>query len=233
MEALVRTGPARVDADVRIPCTPDAAAWSQYYEQVYRAARGDATVIPWADGRASPGLVEWLNSAAPSEVRPGARVAVVGCGLGHDVAELAQRGYDVTGFDVSHTAVEWARTLHPHCGDRFLVADLMALPRELLRRSDLVVEVHTIQALPPECRAAAAAGLVSLMRPHGCLLALCRGRDEGAPLDAADGPPFPLTPGELTGLFGAHGLTPVQSVEAFLDEEDPPKPRLRAAFRRR
>jgi SAM-dependent methyltransferase len=231
METLVRTGPARVDVDVCTPCTPDAAAWGDYYEHLYRSAGGDAAAIPWARGHANPWLVEWLNSAAPSEVRPGARVTVVGCGLGEDVAELAQRGYDVTGFDVSPAAIEWARTLHPACGDRFLAADLMALPRELLRRSDLVVEVHTIQALPPELRVRAAVGLVALMRPHGCLLTLCRGRDEGTPLDPAEGPPFPLTPSELTGLFGIHGLTPVQGVETFVDDES--KPRLRAAFRRR
>ena len=231
METLVRTGPARVDVDVCAPCTSDATAWTDYYEQLYRAAGGEAAAIPWVADRANSGLVEWLNTAAPREVRPGARVTVVGCGLGHDVAELSQRGYDVTGFDVSPAAVEWARSLHPACGDRFMVADLLALPRELLRRSDLVVEVRTVQSLPPELRVRAGVGLVSLMRPHGCLLTICRGREEGTAVDLADGPPYAFTPVELTGLFGMHGLSPVNGVEGFLDDES--KPRLRAAFRRR
>ena len=41
-------------------------------------------------------------------MRRGSRV-VVGCGLGDDVAELLSRGYDAVGFDVSPTAIGWAR----------------------------------------------------------------------------------------------------------------------------
>jgi SAM-dependent methyltransferase len=218
---------------VLAPTTPDAAAWTRFYDEVYRSAQGDPACIPWEDGRANPSLVAWLNSEAPMELRPGARVTVVGCGLGHDVVELAARGYDVTGFDVSPAAVEWARRLHPACSDRFSVANLFDLPREMLRRSDLVAEVCTLQSMHPTLRASAAAALTSLMRPHGCLLVVCRGRRDSEPLDLVKGPPFPLTSSELCGLMEAQGLHQTRPVEESTDSEPPSRLRLRAAFRRR
>lgn len=233
METLVHPKPVRVDAGASPPQSSDPGAWCAYYDHVYRMAAGDASRVPWADGRANPGLVSWLNSEAPSEVRPGARVIVVGCGLGHDVAELAARGYDVTGFDVSPAAVAWARELHPAYADRFEAADLLDLPRELLRRSDLVVEVYTLQSLAPAMRPKAAAGLASLMRPHGCLLAVCRGREDAEPAALTQGPPFPLTGAELTTLLEPHGLRPTHPIETYTDDDEPAVRRLRAAFRRR
>jgi len=233
METLVYRKPVRVETGLSPPESADAGAWCAYYDEVYRAARGDAGRIPWADGRANPGLVTWLNNEAPTEVRPGARVTVVGCGLGHDVSELAARGFDVTGFDVSPSAVAWERELHPAYADRFETADLFALPRELLRRSDLVVEVYTLQSLAPDLRPNAVTGLVSLMRPHGCLVAVCRGRGEREPLDRTQGPPFPLTGPELASLLEPHGLRPTHPIESYLDDEEPPVRRLRGAFRRR
>jgi hypothetical protein len=74
-----------------------------------------------------------------------------------------------------------------------------------------------------------ATGIASLARPHGVVLAVCRGRDQGDPLD---GPPFALTCAELTALFAGQGFTPVRAVDDFEDEESPPKRRLRAAFKR-
>ena len=35
-----------------------------WFDALYRKAGGQAAVIPWADLRPNPHLVEWLNSAA-------------------------------------------------------------------------------------------------------------------------------------------------------------------------
>src|SRR5688572_25208461 len=70
-----------------------------FYEQVYREAAGDLSRVRWADGRANPSMISWLNAESHGLVRPGSRVVVVGCGLGDDLCELADRGYDVQGFD--------------------------------------------------------------------------------------------------------------------------------------
>src|ERR1044071_8030366 len=160
------------------PRTPEARDWSAWFEQIYTDAGGDAAKVPWSKGGPSPAMLAWMNSAAPALVRPGACVTVSGCGLGDDVRELADRGYDATGIDVSPTAVEWARRRHPELADRFQVADLTDLPPGLRRRADLVVEVSTIQVVHPELRPAIVAGIASLARPRGVVLAVCRGREE-------------------------------------------------------
>lgn len=212
------------------PSSSDPGAWTAYFEALYRDAGGDVSRIPWADEVPNPALVAWLNREAPNLIRPGASVSVVGCGLGEDVAELAGRGYDVLGFDVSPTAVKWAQKRHPGHAQRFTAADLFRLPTGLLRRADLVVEISTIQSMHPSLRPQAAAAIAALARPHGSILVICRGRtDADSPSSA---PPFPLTETELVSLFAPHGLSPTRTPDNFLDEEVPPQRRLRCAFRR-
>ncbi len=238
MATLVQSRPVRVEADAAYgvdaaPATADTKAWVRYFEEIYRRADGDSGHVPWADSHANPALVAWLNAEAPSVVRPGATVTVVGCGLGHDVVELAGRGYDVHGFDVSPTAIDWARRLHPEVSDRFMVADLFNLPNAMLRRADLVVEVCTLQSLHPSLREGAASAIVSLARPRGTVLAVCRGRDEGELLENIASPPYPLCVSDLCGLMEAQGWCPMRAVDDFWDDGTPPQRRVRGAFKRR
>lgn len=215
-----------------IAAPPEPREVAGLFEGIYREAAGDALRIPWHRDGANPPLVSWLNAEAPSIVRPGASAVVIGCGLGDDVCELAVRGYDVLGFDVSASAVDWAKRRHADLVDRFTQADLFNIPSRLKRRFDLVVEVYTIQSLPVALRDAALEGAASLMRPHGTMLVTCRGRNEDEPIDESSGPPYPLTSRELIALMSRNGLTPVRAVDDFFDDEQPPKHRLRGAFRR-
>lgn len=205
------------------------------FDEVYASANGEAARVPWADCRACPLLVQWLNTEAPVLVRPGSRTAVVGCGLGDDVVELASRGYDVLGFDISPTAVRWAARRHPHHAERFMVADLLCLPARLQKRFDLVIEAYTLQSLEPSLRLRAAAAVASLVANRGVVLAVCRGRDAREDLAQCIAPPFPFTPQELCESMGAAGLEPMHgpaSVEEAWDDEQPPKRRLRGVFAR-
>ena len=104
--------------------TTTASIDAAFFEAIYGEAAGDTTRVPWAHGQPHPALVTWLNAVAPSLIRCGSRVAVVGCGLGDDAVELTHRGYDVTAFDVSPTAIEWARRRHPEIARDLHVADL-------------------------------------------------------------------------------------------------------------
>ncbi len=201
-----------------------------WHEQMYQEAAGDISRIKWAEGRSNPMLVSWLNAEAPGLIRPGGRVVVVGCGLGDDVAELADRGYDVQGFDIAPTAINWARQRFSQLAKNLLVADLFSLPTRLRHRFDLVVEVYTLQSIHPSMRERAAEALASLVTPHGVVLTICRGRDENEMLDYNQPPPWALTVSELTGLMEAKGLRPIRTPDDFMDDEAPPKRRVRAAF---
>lgn len=191
-----------------------------WFDALYREAAEGTAVVPWADLAPSPHLVSWLDRERPA---PG-RALDVGCGYGDNAAELARRGFEVTAFDVSSTAIAHARA---RFGDlaRFEVADAAAPPPEWHGAFGLVVEIYTLQALPASHRAAVARGLVACLAPGGTLLVVCRGRDEGEP--AGDAPPFALSRAELASI----GLE-FREFEDFLDAEEPPARRFRAALGR-
>lgn len=159
-------------------------------------------------------------------VRPGATAAVIGCGLGDDVAELCCRGYDVTGFDVAPHAIEWAKKRHPAQADKLVAADLLDLPSRMLRRFDLVVEAYTLEWIEPSRRQEAAAAIVSLARPHGTVIAIAHGRDDDEPVPGE--PPHALSSLELTTLFAAQDMHATRPVDDFQD--DAGERHLRACF---
>ena len=61
-----------------------------------------------------------------SKLSKGSKVLDVGCGTGHLAAELARRGYDTWGTDLSQGMVDYAREHYNR--DRFQVADIEKIP---------------------------------------------------------------------------------------------------------
>lgn len=198
---------------------------TQWFESLYSEAQGDASSIPWADLAANPNLVSWLDRQAA--VTTSKRAMVVGCGLGDDAQELARRGYAVSAFDISSTAIDWCRRRFPDSLVEYIVADLLDLSPQWRRSFDLVVESYTLQALPPDLRTRAVSCVADLVRPGGTLLVICRGRDEADPVGEL---PWPLTKGDLKKIVDA-GLTE-RSVEDYWDQERPPVRRFRAVYAR-
>lgn len=206
---------------------------SGWFETLYREAAGDAGAIPWADGAPNPHLCAWLDRQ-PANADPGqspAEALVVGCGLGDDAAELAQRGWRTTGFDISPTAIDWARQrfrgLPADVAGRlaFETVDLFHPPTAWRGRFALVFESYTLQALPAVVRAEAAAQVASFVAPGGRLLILCRGREDHEDPGSL---PWPLTRAELQNLPGLN----LENWEEFFDGEDPPQRRFRVSYRR-
>ena len=178
-----------------------------WFEALYAEAGADTTRIPWADLAPNADLVAWTGQ--PGALAGARTAAVIGCGLGHDAEHLARLGLDVTAFDVSPSAVAWARRLHPATRVRYEVGDLFALPAAWRGTFDVVVEVYTWQALPRRVRDAAVAATRALLAPAGRLFVFTRVRDDGPgapPLDeATGGPPWPL--GRLELRRAIEGLT--------------------------
>ena len=207
-----------------------ATTTADYFESIYAGAGGDRARIPWGDGRASKALVNWLNAVAPSLVRCGARVAAAGCGLGDDARELIRRGYDVCAFDYSETAVRWAQSLDAENAYCYVQADLYNAPARWRHRFDLVVDVDNIESLTPDLRGRTVQALADMMTPHGRLLIISHGSE--TPVGSYEGPPWPLTKGELLEATAEAGLVPDGPVSCFLEDETPPVQRIRAVFQR-
>ncbi|MCC7387687.1 MAG: methyltransferase domain-containing protein [Phycisphaerales bacterium] len=225
----------KIDTDpFVIPRAPSRAATelAERYEHLYVTASGDPSCLPWCHPGPNRGVIQWLNTRASGLVRPGARTVVVGCGLGDDVIELANRGYDACGFDVSPTCIDWARRRFPAYAERFLLGDVLDPPTRLRARFDLVVEAFTIQSVWPSVRDEAFGGVVSLAKPHGIVLMLGRSRGDDVPLEECECAPYPVCRSELLERMAALGFSPVHGPDECLDDDDPPRACLRAAFRR-
>jgi SAM-dependent methyltransferase len=200
----------------------DAKGW---FEALYAEANGAAGRIPWADLVPNPHLVSWLDeNSARGE---GRRALVIGCGLGDDAELLAARGFDVTAFDISARAIDWCRRRYPNSKVDYAVADLFELPAEWREAFYLVVEVNTLQVLPPELRPAAISAMVNCVTRGGSLLVIARGRE---PNDDPGSMPWPLTVSDLEP-FAQSGLELI-SFEDFFDQEAPPVRRFRVQYRK-
>lgn len=81
----------------------DRAEWERVY-----ADEG----TPWDLGAPCPVLDELLAEARHQGLEEGARIAVPGCGLGHDAAWLAARGFRATGLDLVPEALQRARAAY-------------------------------------------------------------------------------------------------------------------------
>ncbi|MGB0385172.1 MAG: class I SAM-dependent methyltransferase [Ardenticatenaceae bacterium] len=196
---------------------------SGWFEQLYTMADHDAGRVPWAKLEPRPLMLEWLEQ---EQMRgDGRRVLVVGCGLGDDAEELARRGFAVTAFDISETAVAWCQERFPNSAVDYQVADMFAPPDEWVEAFDLVLEVNIVQALPLSWRERAIAAEAQFVAPGGQLLILCMGRDDD--IMEPPGPPWPMAPRELRH-FEQVGLREV----AFDVFEGTPVRQLRVVYER-
>lgn len=199
---------------------PDA-----WFEPLYQQAGDDPSTIPWADGKPNPHLVAWLDANQHS-LKPGSAAVVVGCGLGDDAEEIQKRGLSTRAFDLSASAIQWARRRFPESGVRYFQADLLKLPSELLGQFDFVFEAYTVQAMPHSHRPDMLKAVASLVTAGGKLLLICRGRDES---DDPGSLPWPLTRDELK-ILDESGLKQ-HSFEDFIDTlGDEPTRRFRVCY---
>jgi len=221
-----------------------------FWEALYAA--GDDG---WELGAPAPALAAWLDAGGRFDPAPGTsvhgkdtvgaprpsaqwgsaggspRIAVPGCGRGHDARLLARRGYEVRAFDFAESAVTEARRRAAADGLDLVVEqrDVFTLARDHAGAFDGVWEYTCFCAIDPARREEYARVLHAVLRPGGLLLACFYPLREGG-----DGPPFPVSRSDidraLAGRFTVlEAGAPARSVERrqglewlVLARRDPP-----------
>ena len=201
----------------------DALGW---FDALYKEADGDNGKIPWADLTPNKYLQTW---AEQTNLQGNNRNAlVVGCGLGDDAKFLHDLGFRVTAFDISPTAIEWARKLHAKTDIKFVVADLFDTPKEWFQAFEFVLEVYTIQPLPLEIRPQVIDAIANFVEFHGELVVVTRAReDDEIPPEL----PWALSRKDLS-RFETNGFVQTNLTE-MPGEEEPPITRLVVEYTRR
>ena len=139
---------------------------------------------------------------------------------------IYEKGWKVTAFDVSESAVEWASQLHKGKEIDWLVGDLVQPEERWKEAFDLVLEVHILQAIPEEIRNSAYRNLSPLLDRHGLLM--CIGRLANGLEEENDAPPWPLSRDFIHQI--GEGLSVVEFHTAVVPDKE--EIRYRAVWKR-
>ena len=200
----------------------DSVGW---FEALYKEAAGNTDVVPWADLEPNKFFKAWAEKT--SLTGNGKKALVVGCGLGDDAKYLQDAGFKVTAFDISPSAIEWAKRLYGDSDIQFEVADLFQPYRGWLGAFDFVLEVYTIQPLPMEMRPRVIDAIAAFVAENGRLLVVTRGReDDEEPVEL----PWPLSRRDLS-RFEDNGLEQI-GFEIMMGDEEEPIPRFVVEYAR-
>jgi methyl halide transferase len=151
--------------------------------------------MPWEKGEPSPGLVDFI---AEQPGIPRGRVAVPGCGTGHDVRVWAAAGFETTGFDLAPSAIriatEKTRAAGLSAKASFRCGDfLRETPEEPF---DWLFEHTLFCAIDPARRGEYAEAVSRWLKPGGQFLAV------HYMIRDTEGPPFGCSQDELMERFG-------------------------------
>ena len=185
-----------------------------WFEPLYSNANKDGQGVPWANMKTHPAFVRWLSQNPMTG--SGKSALVVGCGMGDDAVALESLGFQVTAFDVSPSAIEFCKERFPGTTVDFCQADLLKDQHQWQQKFDFVLEIYTVQALPPKYEEAVIRNIADFVAPMGQLLVVAQVGAE--PRSYENGPPWILTP-EHIDAFTECGLT-MQESKIENDPED-------------
>ena len=175
---------------------------SNWFEPLYSNANKNGDGVPWAKMKTHPSFARWLGKNPQGG--DGKFALVVGCGLGDDAIELESLGFRVTAFDVSATAIELCKKRFPQSKVDFVQADLLKDQSQWRHKFDFVLEIFTVQALPPKYEAELIQNISNFVAPSGQLLVIA---DVGRKQRTFDnGPPWLLTHQHID-TFASCGLS--------------------------
>lgn len=152
----------------------------------------------WDIGEPAPGFVEFFTKNKAN--LPLGKVAVLGCGRGHDALFLAQLGFDVWGFDFAPSAIQEAKELanQKQISVQFEQRDIFYLPDPYPHFFDYILEHTCFCAIPPEKRDEYVKLSQSILKPNGQFIGIFFTHNR------LGGPPFGITPEEIKTHFQPH-----------------------------
>lgn len=192
----------------------DSLGW---FEALYQESAGNTELIPWADLVPNRYFQTWAEDTGLRG--DGRKALVVGCGLGDDARYLHDLGFKVTAFDISPTAIGWAKRLHADTDIVFETCDLFEPFRGWLGAFDFVLEIYTIQPLPLSMRPQVIDAISAFVVKQGKLVVVTRGREDDVEPDVL---PWPMSRLDLS-RFEQNGFIQTDFVEMPGEEGEPPR----------
>jgi 2-polyprenyl-3-methyl-5-hydroxy-6-metoxy-1,4-benzoquinol methylase len=161
---------------------------SDWFESLYASSNHEGEGVPWADLKVHDDLARFC--AMSSIDAQGKKALVIGCGLGDDAHYLETLGFEVSAIDVSKSAIAICKERFVDKSIDFHVADLFERQIHLENQFDFIVEIYTIQALPPEHQVSIATNITKFLAKNGKLLVVSYIQEDIGKFE--DGPPWPL-----------------------------------------
>ena len=190
---------------------------NDWFESLYSESNESGQGVPWANMSPHPLLKSWIDRN--KNIGVGKTALVVGCGMGDDAIELESNGFEVTAFDVSSSAIELCKKRFPNSGVKFVQADLLEGISEWYEKFDFVLEIFTIQALPPKYENILIKNISGFVSDGGKLLVIAEIKNEERTFKK--GPPWLLN-NSYKKSFENYGLKQIfrsHTSEAEMGEE--------------
>ncbi len=156
--------------------------WEQLYQQGQTG---------WDRGEVSPNLSYWIEK----QHFPPCRILVPGCGYGHEVLYLAEKGFDVIAIDIAPSAIDHLNKMltENQLNATVIEADFFNWNPD--KPVDAIYEQTSLCALAPENWEAYEQCLYRWLKPNGKLLAQFMQTNSEA------GPPFHCDISTMLELF--------------------------------
>lgn len=190
---------------------------NDWFETLYSESNNSGDGVPWANMSPHPIFKKWMDDSSPLENEKTA--LVVGCGLGDDAIELETKGFKVTAFDVSESAIELCKKRFPSSKVEFITADLIEGIPDWYMKFNLVLEIFTIQALPPKYEDVLIKNISDFVSDKGKLIVITEVQSEKRTYE--NGPPWLLN-NDYIKSFERNGLKQIShtvSNESEMGEE--------------
>jgi len=149
--------------------TVSYSSWEKYYQET------TLEKIPWQKTQASY-FTKVINSG---KIKPGTALDL-GCGTGAKSIYLAKRGFEVTGIDISKTAIKYAKenARKAKVKVKFIIADAADLTFLGNKKFDFVLDWANLHGIPKNKRKKYVDGIIKHTKKAGKLLLRCFSKRE-------------------------------------------------------